>query len=150
MVWRPVGGAVEAVVRSARRVAANLFPFGGGALRSSVVEVPPFPSSRFYGAMGFVKPYPAAVWRPGWNLFNKEKEKLLSFAMKTVSCGVSSLELATGDSPDVKGMYLIQAFERYSGGGPPPAASSSSSTSGSGGPFCNFLFVLDHSVRTGL
>ena len=67
MVWRPVGGAVEAVVRSARRVAADLVPFDGGALRSFAVEIPSFPSSQVCGSVEVVRPYPASVWRPARN-----------------------------------------------------------------------------------
>jgi hypothetical protein len=141
---------VEAVVRSAWRVATDLVPFDGGALRSFAVEIPSFPSSRVYGSVEFVKPYPASLWRPARNLLNKEKEKKWSLAMKMESRGVSSLELATGDFPAAEGLYLFQAIERYGGGGAPPAASSSASSSGSSGADCNFSLLLDLSVRTGL
>ena len=72
-VGSSTGGAVEAVVRSAWCVVVDLVPFDGDALRSFVAEIPPFPNSRFFGSVEFVKPYPAMAWRPGRNLFNKEK-----------------------------------------------------------------------------
>ena len=130
---------MEAEVRSAWQCSADLVPSDGGAPRSSAVEIPLF-----------LKPSPATVWRPGRILFNKEEAVCWSPAMEMEGRGVSSSELATGDFPSAEGPYLIQVIKRCGGGGAPPAASSSSSTSGSGGPFCNFLFVLDHSVRTGL
>ena len=145
---RPVGGAVEAVVRSARRVLADLVPFDDDALRSFVVEIPPFPSSQIFGSAVLIKPSPAMAWRPGRNLLNKEKTLLRSFVLEMQGRGVSSQELATGDFPSAEGLYLIQAIKRYGGGGAPPAASSSSSTSGSRGHRCNFLLFLGLSVRT--
>jgi hypothetical protein len=139
LLWRPVGGAVEAEVRSAWRCSADLVLSDGGAPWSSAVEIPPF-----------LKPSPAMVWRPGRFLFNKEEAACWSPAMEMEGRGVSSSELATGDFPFAEGLHLVQVIKRCGDGGAPPAASSSSSTSGSGGPYCNFLFVLDRSVRTGL
>jgi hypothetical protein len=149
-VGSSTSGAVEAVVRSAWCVAADLIPFDGGALRSFVVEIPPFPNSRFFGSVMFVKPYPAMAWRLGRNLFNKEKDVIWSFAMEMLGCGVGSQELETGDFPSAEGMYLIQAIKRYSGSGAPPAASCLSSISGFRGRLCNFAVVLGLSVSSKL
>jgi hypothetical protein len=128
----------------------ELVLFDGGALRSSAVELSSSPSSRIRGSVELVKPSPAAAWRPGRFVLNKEKEMKWSLAMEMEGRGVSSLELASGDFPAAEGLYLIQAIERY-GGGAPPAASSSTSTSGSSGLICNFyLLKLDLYVRMGL
>jgi hypothetical protein len=140
---------VKVGVRSTRRCPADLILFGGGALRCSAVEIPPFRSSRVFGSDELLKPSPATAWRRSRDLFNKEKEKMWRLAMKMKSCGVSSQELATGDFPAAEGLYLDQAIERYGGGGAPPAASSLTSSSGSSVAGCNFSVSLDLSVRTG-
>ena len=144
------GGAEELAALSARRFGTRPVLSGGGAPRSSAVEASSSPSSQLFGSVELVTPSPASAWRSSRSSLNKKEERMLNLAMKMVVRGVGSLEPATGDFPSAEGLGLNQAIEGHSGGGAPPAASCSSSTSGSRGPRCNFFFLLDLSVRTGL
>jgi hypothetical protein len=145
----PAGGAEKVVVRSAWRFEMELVLFDGGALRSSAVELSSSPSSRIRGSVELVKPSPAAAWRPGRFVLNKEKEMKWSLAMEMEGRGVSFQELASGDFPAAEGLYLIQAIKRYGGGGAPPAASCSASTSGSSGAICIFLLFAGPFCKIG-
>jgi hypothetical protein len=80
----------------------------------------------------------------------KLKVKMMeaSCATTTAFLRVGSADLAIGDFPAVTGLAPFQGLRRSSGSGAPPTAPVRRRSWDLEGLLCNFLFVLDLSVRT--
>ena len=142
----PAGG-VEEVVKLAVQFVTALLPFDGGAPWSLIVKRTSSGSSPVSGSGEFSDPSPDRSSGSIW-IANKKMEVVVwIITVKTMAQGAGLSGPLSGDFPSAEGLLPNPSQKRSSGGGAPPARPGRRRHRDLEGPVCNFIFVLDLSVR---
>jgi hypothetical protein len=106
------------------------------------------PSSSIYGFDPLLVPRPDLARRRIRVKMLEVKMVFDGFAMTAALLGVGSPDPALGDFPAAMGLDPVQGVKRISGSGAPPTAPVRRLCRVPEGLLCNFVLVLDLSIRT--